>query len=140
MVNYDLLILSPYEFENVCRDLLQNKLSVFIESFTTGRDGGIDLRYTNQIGKKLIIQAKRYKDFGPLFNHLKTEVEKVKSLSPQRYILATSVGLTPNNKETIKTLFSPFFLHTEDILGRDDLNNLLGIYKDIEHKYYKLWL
>jgi len=44
MNNYDFLTLSPNEFENLTRDLLQKKLGVFIETFTTGKDGGIDLR------------------------------------------------------------------------------------------------
>jgi hypothetical protein len=29
---------------------------------------------------------------------------------------------------------------TQDILGNDDLNNLLGLYHEIEEKYYRLWL
>lgn len=44
MVEYDFLILQPNEFENLTRDLLQKREGVFIESFTIGRDGGIDLR------------------------------------------------------------------------------------------------
>ncbi|MBS1778727.1 MAG: restriction endonuclease [Bacteroidetes bacterium] len=140
MLDYNFLILSPHEFENISRDLLQKKLSIFIESFTTGRDGGIDLRYSKNKAKKIIIQAKRYKDYNSLYNHLKVEVAKVKKLSPDKYILTTSVGLTPNNKEEIKTLFSPYIKNTEGIIGKDDLNNLLGLYNDIERKYYKLWL
>jgi hypothetical protein len=140
MIDYNLLILSPNEFENISRDLLQKKLSVFIESFTTGRDGGIDFRYSNLQSKEVIIQAKRYKDYSSLFNHLKGEAEKVKKLNPNRYILTTSVGLTPQNKKKIETLFAPFVINTEDILGKEDLNNLLSIHKEIEHKYYKLWL
>lgn len=140
MLNYDFLILSPHEFENISRDLLQKKLSVFIESFTSGRDGGIDLRYSEDKEKKIIIQAKRFKNYSSLLNHLKEEVLKAKKLSPSRYILTTSVGLTPNNKEEIKTLFSPYILDSADILGKDDLNNMLSIYSDIERKYYKLWL
>lgn len=140
MTDYDLLILSPNEFENISRDLLQKKLSVFIESFTTGKDGGIDLRHSRDNSHTTIIQAKRFKDYPSLYTHLKKEIVKVKSLSPNRYILTTSVGLTPLNKENIKSLFFPFILNTADILGRDDLNNLLGLNKDIEHKYYKLWL
>lgn len=46
MNNYDFLTLSPNEIENLTRDLLQKRLTMFIESFTIGRDGGIDLRLT----------------------------------------------------------------------------------------------
>ncbi|MGV8090758.1 MAG: restriction endonuclease [Mangrovibacterium sp.] len=140
MTGYDFLVLSPFEFENISRDLLQKKLSVFIESFTTGRDSGIDLRYAKGKNINTIIQAKRYKDFTSLFNHLRGEAAKVKKLAPDNYIITTSVGLTPANKDTIKELFRPFIKDTSDILGKDDLNNLLSIYNDIELKYYKLWL
>ncbi len=140
MQNYDFLILSPYEFENISRDLLQKKLGVHVESFTTGRDGGIDLRYTKDKTKTIIIQSKRYKDYTSLLGKLKKEVAKVNSLNPTNYFLTTSVGLTPENKTEIQNLFSPFIKQTEDIFGKDDLNNLLGLYPEIEHKYYKLWL
>ncbi|WP_447642450.1 MULTISPECIES: nSTAND3 domain-containing NTPase [Chitinophagaceae] len=140
MTGYDFLVLSPHEFENISRDLLQKKLSVFIESFTTGRDGGIDLRYAKGKNENTIIQAKRYKDYTSLFNHLKGEVSKVRKLAPDSYVITTSVGLTPANKDAIKDLFHPFIQDTSDILGKDDLNNLLSIHKDIESKYYKLWL
>jgi DNA polymerase III delta prime subunit len=140
MVDYDFLILSPNEFEDISRDLLQKKLSVYIESFTSGRDGGIDLRYSTNKDKSVIIQAKRYKSFSGLLSSLKKEVDKVKKLSPSRYIITTSVGLSPNNKEIIQELFEPFIKSPADIIGRDDLNNLLGIHSDIEKQYYKLWL
>src|SRR5690242_1629979 len=99
MTGYDFLVLSPNEFENISRDVLQKKLSTFIESFTTGRDGGIDLRYSKGKNDNIIIQAKRYKDFNSLYNHLKGEVSKVTKLAPDNYIITTSVGLTPANKD-----------------------------------------
>lgn len=140
MVGYDFLYLSSNEFEHISRDLLQKKFSVFIESFTTGKDGGIDLRCAKEKGKDIIIQAKRYKDFSSLLSHLKNEAAKVKKLAPDSYLLTTSVGLTPANKGAIMELFKPFIKETSDILGKDDLNNLLSLYKNIELKYYKLWL
>ena len=42
MNNYDFLILSASEFERLTRDLLQKHLGCHIESFTPGRDGGVD--------------------------------------------------------------------------------------------------
>lgn len=51
MAKYDFLILQPNEFENLTRDLLQKREGVFIESFTIGRDGGIDLRFSSPKGK-----------------------------------------------------------------------------------------
>jgi len=140
MIDYDFLNLSPSEFENISRDLLQSKLGIFIESFITGKDGGIDFRFTTDKAKTCIIQCKRYKDYNSLLGTLKKEVKKVVRLKPTRYILTTSAGLTPPNKADILKLFHPYILSTDDILGRDDINNLLGTYKHIEAKYYKLWL
>ena len=140
MQNYDFLILSPPEFEDLTRDLLQKELNVFIESFTDGSDGGIDLRFAKLKREKAIIQCKRYKAFNSLIQNLKKEVDNVKKLKPSRYIISTSVGLTPKRKEKILKLFNPFILNTEDIIGKDDLNNLIGKHESIELKYTKLWL
>ena len=141
MKDYDFLVLQPNEFENFTRDILQKKEGVFIESFTNGTDGGIDLRFASPKGNgKVIVQAKRYKDYSKLKSILKEEAKKVTKLNPERYILSTSVGLTPANKDEIITLFNSYIKTTEDILGRDDLNNLLGQYDDVEKQYYKLWL
>lgn len=140
MNNYDFLILSASEFEHLTRDLLQKYLRCFIESFTSGRDGGIDLRYANVNDSSKIIQCKRYKDYQSLKSSLSKEVRKVQSLSPSRYYVSTTVGLTPANKEEIKQMFNPYIQNTEDIFGRDDLNNLLAQHPDVEKQYYKLWL
>lgn len=141
MPDYDFLILQPNEFENLTRDLLQKREGVFVESFTPGRDGGIDLRFAKITDKySAIVQAKRYKDYSSLKATLVKEVVKVKALNPQRYILSTSVGLTPKRKAAILALFSPFIQSTTDILGKDDLNNLLGLNPEVEKQYNKLWL
>lgn len=141
MPDYDFQILQPNEFECLTRDLLQKREKIFIESFTEGRDGGIDLRFAwASPQKKTIVQAKRYKDFPSLFKKLKEEVTKVVKLKPRRYIVSTSVGLTPDNKRVIQSLFDPFILSSDDILGQDDLNNLLGQFKEVEEQYYKLWI
>ena len=140
MTNYDFLILQPNEFECLTRDLLQKKEKVFVESFTPGKDGGIDLRFAKVRGLNTIVQAKRYKDYNSLKSNLAKEAIKVKALKPVRYIVSTSVGLTPKNKSEIFNLFAPYIQSTEDILGKDELNNLLGQYPEVEKQYYKLWL
>lgn len=140
MTQYDFKILQPSEFECLSRDLIQARDGVFIESFTDGKDGGIDYRYALSKDKTAVIQVKRYKSFPSLFSALKKEVAKIKKLNPKRYYVSTSVGLTPNNKNEIQKLFGSDILNTVDILGKDDLNNLLGLYPDVEKRYYKLWL
>ena len=47
MPNYDFSTLSPPDFEELSRDLLQAELNVKLEGFRSGRDKGIDLRYSN---------------------------------------------------------------------------------------------
>lgn len=139
MKNYDFLILSTDEFERFSRDLLQKVYRTKIESFTTGKDNGIDLRYTKS-KKKHIIQCKRYKNYSGLISNLKKEIGKVKLLNPAKYILTTSVGLTPHDKDEIIGLFGGYIKSTEDIFGKDDLNNYLSDFPSIEKKYYKLWI
>jgi len=144
MPNYDFKSLSPYDFEILVRDLLQEELGVTLESFKAGRDGGIDLRYSRPANAELfVVQCKHFAESGyyKLYHHLNTEeVSKVQTLRPTRYIVATAVGLTPGNKDAIRQLFDPFCLSSSDVFGKDDLNNLLGKFKDIEKRNFKLWL
>lgn len=140
MPDYDFKNLSPTEFEDLTQDLLQKHLHLFVESFTTGKDGGIDLRCASCLKNEIIIQCKRYKDYNSLYNNLKKEAIKVKSINPDRYIISTSVGLTPSQKDYILRLFQPYIDSPADIFGRDDLNNLLSIYPEIEKQHFKLWL
>lgn len=140
MVDYDYRILQYNEFENLTRDLLQAEFNIYIESFKDGKDGGIDFRFGTVKGGSAIVQVKRYSDWKVLKPKLEKEVIKVKKLNPKRYILSTSAGLSPYNKSTIMNMFNPYIIDTKDIYGRDDLNNLVSKHKDIEEKYYKLWL
>ena len=140
MPNYNLNVLQPAEFEDLARDLIQKQFGVFVESFTTGRDSGIDLRFATINGGKSIVQAKRYKDYSSLLSNLKGEADKVRRINPDNYYVVTSVGLTPRNKDDIKELFAPYIKDTTQILGSNDINNLLGTFDDVEKKHYKLWL
>lgn len=140
MPDYDFLNLSTFDFEKLTRDVLQEHYAIDLESFTIGRDGGIDLRYSKGSNNELIVQCKRYKNYSSLKLNLKKEYQKVKILNPQKYILSTSVGLTPPNKDEIIKIFNGYIKGPSDIFGKNDLNNLLGKYPEIERKHYKLWL
>jgi hypothetical protein len=59
MADYDFRSLSPHDFELLCRDLLQKRIGVALESFTMGRDSGIDFRYRSA-SVDLIVQCKHY--------------------------------------------------------------------------------
>jgi len=44
------------------------------------------------------------------------------------------------SKQQIIEVLSPFVKGPEDIYGRDDLNNLLGLFPSVERQHFKLWL
>lgn len=137
---YEYNKLSPLDFEELVRDIIQVKYDVFVESFTTGRDGGIDLRYSKNKDIDVIIQCKRYTSgYFNLYTRLKKERQTIIDKGFQKYILATSVGLTPKNKKDIIKLLSPLKIKTDDILGKNDLNNIISNNKKIELKHFKLW-
>lgn len=138
MIDYDFLTLSPFEFESLTRDLLQANWKVRLEAFGAGADQGIDLRYAK--GEQIIVQCKRYKDFDSLWQTLKKELDNVIALAPKRYVLATSVSMLPERKEKLMELFEPYILSSDDIIGKEDLNNMLQQEKEVELNYYKLWL
>jgi hypothetical protein len=140
MPEYDFRSLSPYDFQLLSRDLLQAELDLRLESFSHGRDGGIDLR---NIEEELIVQCKHFLDspYETLLRVLKRdERPKVDKLQPQRYMLTTSQGLVPARKTEIQQVFAPYCQSPDDVLGRDDLNNLLGHHRTIEEQHFKLWL
>jgi hypothetical protein len=142
MPDYDFRALSPIDFEILVRDLLQKHLRITLESFRSGTDRGIDLRYSRGPGNDLIVQCKHWPDstFPSLLKKLeKNEMHKVRTLRPQRYILATSINLTPLRKEKIAALFAPLVKSTCDIYGRAELNNLLTQYPEVEKNTFKLW-
>lgn len=160
MADYDFTIsLSPLDFEVLSKDLVEAELGIHLETFAEGRDKGIDLRYapsrsaagnsifklptlrTPQKPPELIVQCKRYSSFSSLKSELKnTELEKIAALKPSRYILTTSVSLSPQQVEDIKELLSPFVQSTGDIYGRERLNRILAKHPDIERRHLKLWL
>ena len=143
MSDYTFQTLSPIDFENLVRDLLQSELSVRLESFKAGKDFGIDLRYSKSVGSDLIVQAKHYigTGFKGLLSDLSLkEKPKIDKLKPAQYKLATSVPLSPANKDKIIQALYPHIKSPDEIYGKEDLNNLLGMFPDIERQHFKLWL
>lgn len=159
MADYDFTAcLSPLDFELLSKDLLEAELGIHLENFSEGRDKGIDLRYApirgagrtvfnlasfgvEQKPPELIVQCKRYSGFSDLKSTLKNkESAKIQKLKPARYILTTSVSLSPQQSEEIKTLLSPFVQSTGDIYGRERLNSLLTKHSEIERRHIKLWV
>jgi hypothetical protein len=141
MPDYYFHQLSPYDLEILARDLLQAHWGVTIESFKTGKDGGIDLRYAAATGT-VIVQVKHLAKTGlaGLLRELNKEAAKVRRLQPSRYLLVTSVPMSAVNKDAVVKIIGADVLKPADVIGRDELNNLLGQHPEIEGKHYKLWL
>ncbi|TRZ68534.1 MAG: hypothetical protein D4Q77_01200 [Methanothrix sp.] len=143
MPNYDFRSLSPIDFEALVRDLLQEELALTLESFKPGKDLGIDFRFSIDKDNTVVVQCKHYVESG--FNHLlnvlkSNELSKITALNPSRYIVATSVALNPGQKSTITKALSPYVRCDSDVFGKDDLNNMLGKFPNIDRQTIKLWL
>lgn len=147
MSNYDFSTLNPTDFEKLVCDLLNKQIGVkntsTFRSFKEGKDKGIDLLLsTKDNDLEIVVQVKHYNKstFSTLKRDLiKNEVQKVIKLNPERYIFATSLELSKHNKDEIRQIFCPFIKSLNDILGRDDLNDLLRIYNEVNEKHFKLW-
>lgn len=140
---YDFSALNDKDLEILASDLLSRELSIHLQSFKVGRDKGIDLRYaTTSNENEIVVQVKHYIKSGyhQLFHSLKNiEKPKVALLRPNRYILVTSIELSPLDKSKIKEALEPYIQNTNDIIGKDDLNAMISRHIDVETKHFKLW-
>jgi hypothetical protein len=111
MPAHDFSRLSSFDFEELICDLLQAEWRARLEIFTAGRDSGIDPRAFADGANETIIQCKHVpgSTFSQLLSHLRREeLPKVKALAPKRYVLVSSIGLTPENKKALVKLFHPY--------------------------------
>ncbi|MEN1396476.1 hypothetical protein AAIH23_40565, partial [Pseudomonas aeruginosa] len=67
------------------------------------------------------------------------EDPKVLKLAPGRYILATSISLTPVLKDKIVQAMPSAPISVGDVIGREDLNNLLVKHPHVLRQHFKLW-
>ncbi|MCC6149783.1 MAG: ATP-binding protein [Planctomycetes bacterium] len=143
MPDYTFHSLSDADFEDLTCDLLGELEGVRFQPFTKGRDSGVDLLFGARLCGSTVVQCKHY--CGSKFSNLKSriiseEAPKLAKLKPNRFILTTSLGLTPGNKEELLKALQPYCKGVDDIYGRSDINALLGKYPAIETSHYKLWL
>lgn len=141
MINFNYESVSAYEFEEMCSAILSQMENCRFERFKEGKDEGVDLRHVGS-GKCTIFQCKRMTKFGTLYSALKNvELPKVKALNPSRYGVISSCPLSPRNKRKIKDLFAPYILSEGDIIGRDELNDILAKpeYEHIVNQTIGLW-
>jgi hypothetical protein len=125
-MSYDFASLSPADFEDLVRDLVNRELGVRFEAFAPGPDGGIDGRHATSSGA-IILQAKHYAGsaYTVLRSKMKRERTAIDRLVPARYILSTSRPLTPRNKTQLAAIIGPSLKSEADILGPGDLNTLI---------------
>ena len=146
MPAYNFSELSYFEFESLCRDLLQAELELTLELFGPGRDRGIDIRYLgppNGERRTIVAQCKCWEEtaFSALLSHLQSdELPKIKALNPSRYILMTSVALNPDRKDRIVAALEPWVKSPSDIFGKDDISGLLARHQEVERRHITLWL
>ena len=142
-MDYDFSQLNDKEFEVLVADLLSIAFETRIERFKSGKDRGIDGRFFTNSGKEIILQCKHYLKTGykGLISKLKNEEsEKIRKINPEKYIFVTSLPISRDNKEEIKTIFNPYIKRVDDIFGQEDLNDLLSRNPKVEEKHFKLWI
>ena len=143
-MNYDFMTLSSEDFEHLIRDLFSAEWGSQLESFKSGPDGGIDLRHSrvSQGQKTTIIQCKRYSpsSVARLLRTMNGEKSKINQLKPARYVLVTSVRLSPLNKDALCNALQPWVRSTGDIYGATELNGLLNTHPAVLRSHFKLWI
>ncbi|WP_150254958.1 nSTAND3 domain-containing NTPase [Nocardiopsis deserti] len=143
MDSFDLGRLTDFDFEVLCKDIIENILGERFEIFSRGADGGVDLRRLSGNGGKIIVQCKHWHNT-PRSKLVKgmggPEKEKIKKLSPDRYILMTSASLTPDSKKKIFDSLNPYLKGEGDIFGVDDIVTYLNRHQELVGRHVRLWL
>lgn len=68
--------------------------------------------------------------------------EKTKALSLQakKYILATTVAMTPQQKTSLMSELDPLIKSEADIIAKDEIDSLLRDNPNVEKSHFRLWL
>lgn len=143
MSDYDFRSLNDKEFEILAADLVSARDTVHFERFKPGRDLGVDGRYFAADGKEVVLQSKHWATtpLEKLMKYLQeVELPKVQKLRPKKYLLAVSHALSRTDKARITAALAPFIVTPSDVLGREDLNDLLAKNPEVERRHYKLWI
>lgn len=133
--------LSHIDFEDLCRDIAKADTGKRFSAFGPGPDGGIDGRHSKG-ADTTILQCKHYigSTFAALKSSLKKEVLKVSNLKPKRYLFFTSQSLTVTKSDALAEIAHNILQQPEDIWGREDIEEALTRYPEIEKSHIKLWL
>lgn len=140
---FDLSNLNDYEFEILCKDIMQDILEEELFTFSRGVDAGVDI-CDKANPPTIIIQAKHYagSTYSQLKSSLKKDVTKIQRHNPKKYFVCTSQSLTRKNKQEIIEMFNEFMFDISHVIDKNDINSFLEDEqnKDIVVKNYKLWL
>lgn len=143
-VFYDFMTLSPTDFESLVGDLLSKCWGLRLESFKAGKDSGIDLRHSLSLDGTgdVIVQCKRYapQKFSDLMRNLEKERANLQTLQPSRYVVVTTVALSPANKQSITDLLAPWVKSMADVIGPGELNQFLRTFPEVVGAHFKLWI
>lgn len=135
--------LNDVEFEELCKDVMQKKLSTSLRVFAKGRDGGIDLT-DNVNTHSIIIQVKHYigSKFANLRTTLKKEIDNVHKWNPTQYYICCGMQLTDGNISDVYEMFSDYMKSDENIITLKEIDEFLQKPEngDVVRKHYKLWL
>lgn len=146
--HYDAL--SDYDLELVARDLLSAAWDVAVESFPRGRDGGVDLLVRGPAngpgwrlrpGEDLVVCVTHRPDAtaAEIRRKFEKDVRKPRVLAAARIALVTSARLTDHARQDLCGL-APGRLDVQSVLGRDEIDRLLGDHRRIAQANTKLWL
>jgi hypothetical protein len=143
-MSYDFTTLSPEDFELLVADLLSREFGGQLELFKPGKDTGIDLRHSRVMPSeaRVIIQCKRYAPhrYAALRRAVEQELPKLAKLKPERYLLATSVPLSPPNKDELLRVLQPWCRGPEDIYSAAEILALIRKFPEVERTHFKLWI
>lgn len=165
MEKFNLNNLSSYDFELLSRDIMKKMLGLNskLYTFSSGKDGGIDICSPEISNPKVMIQARHYigSKFSDLANKMNKEKKKVQKKNPKNYYLITSCKfsnpeqkkkiikkineqeeITKRKEKIIKIIGENFMKDISHIISYEDINRFLDDSKNISilKKHYKLWL
>jgi hypothetical protein len=142
--DYDFRTLSPLDFEQLARDLLNADRGLAVQSYAAGGDQGIDLRQVTPGGEVIVAQCKHYADssWSTFMGAVRKESRRGGTLRADRYLFITSHKLSPQQQDEVATTLAGGGLPIahDDVWGREELNAALGRRPAIERRHVKLWL
>ncbi len=139
-MKFNFNILSPIEFEELCKDIISDKLKMEFKTFKIGKDGGIDLRNKEN---GIVCQCKHIKKYSDLKSSLEKEKNKIKLIKElKKYYLMVSTELTPKNEDEILELMKDYLKSSEQLISIKELESILDNEEKLEilKRNSKLWL